>query len=133
MKERFDSYCGIYCGACSTPGCNGCKIMNENHWSPDCKFIQCAQSKNVDACPLCDQYPCDNIMEFEKDKHVHHKTVVPNGKRIKEIGLEAWLEEQKERWTCEQCGKGFTWFDDKCKSCGTEVFSANKEFANKGN
>ena len=131
MKERFDSFCGIYCGACSTPGCNGCKIIDENHWSPNCRFIKCAQSKEVEACPLCSEYPCEEIMVFEKDKYIHHRTVHPNGKRIQEIGIEGWLEEQKERWTCKQCGKGYTWFEDKCKSCDSDLFSVNVEFGDK--
>ena len=133
MKERFDSYCGIYCGACSTPGCNGCKIINENHWSPDCKFIQCAQSKGVEACCFCSEFPCDDIMEFDRDKHVHHNSALPNGLRIKEIGLEAWLAEQKERWTCNQCGKGYTWFEKKCQSCGAELRDVHAEFGDRDN
>ena len=129
MIERKDSYCGIYCGACGSPGgCNGCKVMNENHWSPDCKYIKCAQSKEIDACPLCSEYPCEDIMKFETDEHVHHKTVLPNGRRIKETGLEAWLEEQKERWSCKECGRAYTWFEDKCKSCEAELFNVHAEF-----
>jgi hypothetical protein len=131
MKERFDSYCGIYCGACSTPGCKGCKIIDENHWSPNCKFIKCAQDKGIEACPLCSEYPCDDIMEFEHDKYIHHRTILPNGRRIREIGLEAWLIERKERWSCKECGKGYTWFEEKCKSCGTQLLSVHGEFGGK--
>lgn len=131
MKESFDSYCGIYCGACSTPGCKGCKIIDENHWSLDCKFIKCAKEKGIEACPFCSEYPCEDIMEFERDKYIHHRTILPNGQRIKEIGLEAWLAEQKVRWSCEKCGKGYTWFEEKCKSCSSELFSVKREFGGK--
>ena len=131
MKDRLDSFCGIYCGACSTPGCNGCKIMNENHWSPDCNFIRCAQSKGVEVCCFCPEYPCDDIMAFDRDEHVHHKSVLPNGRRIAEIGLRAWLEEQRARWSCNECGQAFTWFEGKCQSCGAELFNVQREFGNK--
>jgi hypothetical protein len=67
-------------------------------------------------------------MEFEHDKYIHHRTILPNGQRIREIGLEAWLIERKERWTCIRCGKGYTWFEEKCKSCGSELLSVKKEF-----
>ena len=128
MIERFDSYCGIYCGACSTPICNGCKVMNENHHSPDCRFIKCAQDKEVESCCFCDENPCNNVMEMGTDKYPHHWTVIPNGRRIKEVGLEAWLEEQKQRWSCQQCGAAFTWYESKCRSCGADLFSVQAEF-----
>ena len=128
MKERFDSYFGIYCGACSTPGCNGCKIPNENHWSPDCTFIKCAQDRRIESCCFCSDYPCTDIMAFDTDGYVHHRTILPNGRRLKEVGLEAWLEEQKQRWSCTQCGETYTWFESKCKSCGSDLFNVQAEF-----
>ncbi len=112
----------------NTPGgCNGCKVMNENHWSPDCKISKCARGKGVEACPLCSDYPCEDIMEFEYNEHAHHKSILPNGRRIKAVGLEAWLDEQKERWSCKQCDKAYTWFEESCQSCGSEVLSVQAE------
>ncbi|MBD3182846.1 DUF3795 domain-containing protein [Candidatus Poribacteria bacterium] len=128
MKIQFDSYCGIYCGACSTPGCKGCKIIDDTHWSPNCKFIKCAQDKGIEACPLCDEYPCEDIMKFDNDGYIHHKTVLQHGLRIKEIGIPAWLVEQKKRWSCNQCGRGYTWSEETCQSCGSKLFSVKKEF-----
>jgi len=133
MKKRFDSYCGIYCGACSTPGCNGCKIMDAKHWSPDCKFIKCAREKGIESCCFCSDYPCNDIMQFDSDKYIHHRSILPNGRRIKEVGLEAWLEEHRQRWSCKQCGKPYTWFEDKCKSCGADLFNVQAEFGSKDN
>ena len=133
MKECSDSYCGIYCGACSTPGCKGCKIMDDSHWSPDCKFIKCAQSKEIKACPLCSEYPCQDIIEFEHDGYIHHRTVLANGLRIKEIGLVAWLDEQKKRWSCSECGRRYTWFEEKCQSCGSKLLNVHEEFGGKAN
>jgi len=132
MKEQFDSYCGLYCGACSTPGCNGCKILNENHWDPDCKFIKCAMERGIEACAFCVEYPCKDILEFNHDKYIHHSSVVPNGKRIKENGLDAWLDEQKERWTCDKCGTAYTWYESECKTCGSALFNVRAEFGPEG-
>jgi len=102
--------------------------MNENHWSPDCKFIKCAKEKGIETCPLCADYPCADITAFDNDGYVHHRTVLPNGRRIKAIGLEAWLDEQRERWRCKQCGRGYTWFEENCDSCGAKLFNVNAEF-----
>jgi rubrerythrin len=67
-------------------------------------------------------------MEMSTDKYLHHRTILPNGQRLKEVGLEAWLEEQKQRWSCQQCGLTYTWFESKCRSCGSDLFSVQVEF-----
>ena len=87
----------------------------------------------MEVCSLCAEYPCDDIMEFDRDKYVHHKSVLPNGRRIAEIGLQPWLEEQKERWSCVECGTAFTWFEGNCPSCGAQLFNVQAEFGDSKN
>ena len=133
MKERLDSYCGMYCGACSTEGCDGCKSLSGETWSPDCKMKACAIDKGIESCCFCSDYPCHHIMAFDSDGYRHHRTALPNGRRLKEVGLAVWLEEQKQRWSCKQCGEAYTWFEDTCRSCGSALFSVQAEFADKSN
>ncbi len=56
---------------------------------PECKIRICAKEKGVDVCALCDEYPCDLIRGFDKKYHV----LIKNNDRIREIGLNAWLDE----------------------------------------
>lgn len=60
---------------------------------PDCKIRGCAKKKGVDACPLCEEYPCTLIENLAE----HYVMAVQDGKRLKKIGLKAWVEEQEQR------------------------------------
>ena len=70
--------------------CPGCR---QGGGDPECKIRDCARENKVDVCPLCDDYPCDLIKEFDKV----YPLTISDGNRMSEIGLEAWIEEQKER------------------------------------
>jgi hypothetical protein len=78
--------------------CEGCRtepLSRDVHWSPECKMLVCARSKGVQFCFQCDDFMCSILKKFEYDGIAHHKQTVENLKRMKEIGLDAWLEEQK--------------------------------------
>ncbi|MDH5448802.1 MAG: DUF3795 domain-containing protein [Candidatus Bathyarchaeota archaeon] len=60
---------------------------------PDCKIRECAKKKAVDTCPLCQEYPCSLIESLAE----HYVTAIQDGKRLKKIGLKAWVKEQEER------------------------------------
>ena len=61
--------------------------------SPDCKMRTCAAERGVDACPFCEDYPCDHVNNLAE----HYVTMVQDGRRLSKIGLEAWVKEQEER------------------------------------
>jgi hypothetical protein len=60
---------------------------------PDCKIRVCAKEKDVDTCPLCEEYPCKLIEGLGE----HYVMVIQDGKRLRKIGLEAWVKEQEAR------------------------------------
>jgi hypothetical protein len=61
--------------------------------NPNCGMRDCAQQKGIEACPLCDDYPCEMITQFSR----HYPTLLFDGKRMKDIGMEAWIAEQEAR------------------------------------
>ncbi len=61
--------------------------------APFCSIRKCAPEKGVEACPFCDEYPCYRILGLAEG----YVTMLADGKRMKEKGLEAWIEEQEER------------------------------------
>lgn len=151
MTFRLDAYCGLYCGACFVMiaykqsrsdcipddwvsslhdkefKCHGCKseIIFEN--CRGCNIRICAQSKNLEFCNDCSEYPCEKIKRIEKYNLAHHNVTVHSFEKIKEIGAQKWLEEQKERWLCSNCNTSFSWYEDNCFKCGSELFNSNKE------
>jgi len=92
--NRYDSYCGIYCGACEVmnaksdeekarvmnlydnqPGwphptpeqihCSGCKTDDVFVNCSKCPFRSCAKSKEVEFCIECDEFPCEPYNQLE--------------------------------------------------------------------
>lgn len=73
--------------------------------SPFCAIRKCAQEKGVDLCPYCDQYPCQHIETLAGLE----PTLIQDGRRMQDIGLDAWIEEQGQR------GKaGYCYGDTRC-------------------
>lgn len=149
MATRYDSYCGLYCGACPMLAatvrgevekkaaewelaaknivCQGCKSKVHAKLSADCVMRLCARDHGFDSCVDCDEYPCGTIQTFERDGYPHHTAVTANLEAIYNRGVDAWLAEQKERWSCPACGTPFTWYEDKCQSCRAELYDACAE------
>lgn len=149
MATRYDSYCGLYCGACPIRAatvkgeveakaaewglaaekivCQGCKSKVNAKLSADCVMRLCARDHGLDFCGECDEYPCGTIQNFESDGYPHHTVIATNLEAIYNRGVDAWLAEQKERWSCKACGTPFTWYEDRCSSCGAELYGACAE------
>jgi len=148
----YGAYCGLYCGACAVLvaterggveklleneeaaaytveelTCRGCKTDVLACFCADCEMRLCARERGVAFCSDCDDYPCEHNKAFQADKHPHHSVVLRNLEAIGEGGADAWLAEQAERWKCRSCGARFTWYDDKCDACGSELYDCRAE------
>jgi Protein of unknown function (DUF3795) len=73
---------------------------------PFCTIRKCAPSKGVEVCPFCDEYPCDRILGLAKG----YVMMLADGARMKEIGLDNWIEEQEKRRAT-----GFAYVDIRCE------------------
>lgn len=146
---RTDTYCGLYCGACDIFQanenntlsslaenwnmkkedlvCQGCKSSIVSVYCKTCDIRSCAQQKKVEFCNECEFYPCSFIESFQKDQNPHHSIILVNLKRIKEVGLENWLVEQKVRWQCPSCQERFSWYSETCNNCGDSLYNCIKE------
>jgi hypothetical protein len=63
---------------------------------------RCCQRHECFTCADCGEFPCDRLLrvlgvELGLDSFVSHKPAIPNLERIREIGLESYLEEQQGR------------------------------------
>ena len=106
MDFRLDSYCGLYCGACDVlianwngtidelaqawdmhPDdlrCWGCKSDTVCIYCTDCTIRQCAQSRQIEFCFECEDFPCD----------VHYQQEIFSHKLLDIIkGMKAQLEQ----------------------------------------
>lgn len=81
-----------------------------------CEIRACVDKQEINHCGECKKIPCDKIEAFINDGHVHHLDILSNIYNIRAKGMEKWLEEQKEHWTCE-CGMPYSWYENTCKNC----------------
>ena len=147
-RQKLLGVCGLYCGACyhyrasfpegkhllteaarqgkTLPGftCQGCRADHRYLHSGcvHCQIRACADEHQVPHCGLCSEFPCNKITAFQNDGRVHHLDVLTQLEDLKEKGIDRWLAEQEQRWTCS-CGTPFSWYEEHCQHCGTVVDS----------
>jgi hypothetical protein len=151
MEYRYDAVCGLYCGACRVVQadeggytdalaeewgrkpedlvCHGCKSEVTASFCRDCTFRSCAQSKGIEYCFECGEFPCTTLIDFRDDKSVHHSAVLRNSEAMRQQGVVQWLRDQKERWLCSACGTAFWWYAKVCKTCGASLRDCESEEA----
>lgn len=130
--SNYIAYCGLYCGGClcniaretSTVEefakklnkpveqliCPDCKVAKH----PDCSFVVCCEAKGYETCAECEEMPCEELTRFANNGREHCAMTIENLKRIREIGLDDWLLEQKQAYTCPTCGARTGWSYKKC-------------------
>jgi len=145
MAYQYNSYCGLYCGACDAlqanktgnlkitaekwkmnPAditCHGCKSSVISIYCRDCDIRKCAQEMKVEFCYECKKFPCKRIVAFNNDPHPHHSIVLKNLNTIKVKGKKAWLRREDRRWRCKKCRMRFSWYSKKCTKCGSLVYN----------
>ena len=82
--------------------CPGCR---QDGGPPFCTIRKCVREQEIEVCVFCEDYPCKRVLGIAKG----YPTLIADGKRMKEIGIEAWIEEQEER-----AKTGFAYVDIRC-------------------
>jgi len=139
--KRYYAFCGLYCGACwsmiayektqgeasalrvklddDEPCCTGC----DSEQQKTCEFVVCNKNHSTESCAFCPDYPCVRITAFSHEEWEHHQVVLTNLNRIREIGMETWLAEQKDYWKCPSCGSRTKWYQKQCTNCKAEIIN----------
>lgn len=137
------SACGLYCGACGIYQatqendtekllqyaivlnqsfeetlCDGCGSARKSlHCSQMCNFIDCKLKNGVDFCIDCNEFPCQTLVEF-KSKMPHRVEIIESQKRREKIGLERWLYEMNDLFSCIHCKTVNGAYHLVCRRCG---------------
>lgn len=149
-----DTYCGIYCGACSIAisgnfgrtdrfaaclghlpkedlACSGCKSDTVYAGCSVCSLRRCAREKAVPHCIDCKDYPCKMYKRWlSAAKFLPHTHEAASSLEIiKHDGAASWLDVQKKRWSCPDCGTPFSWYAAVCYHCGRGLGSKAHELS----
>ena len=87
----------------------------------NCSIRACAFQKGLTHCAQCTDFACQRITDFNNDGIRHHSEVLANIRRQKEVGVNAWLDEQEKRWRCPACGGSIDWYARQCPDCFSAV------------
>jgi hypothetical protein len=134
MANFNDSYCGIYCGACSIRkhgetgdgdafiaccgsvpkselACSGCKSKTVYMGCRGCELLDCAVVRGLTHCADCAEYPCRIYKKWYSAAEIlpHVREAAVNLETIKRDGNETWLKTQEKRWSCPDCGAAHSW------------------------
>jgi hypothetical protein len=91
--KEFNDFWKLLNQFADTPVDMCCKSGNCGH--PNCQLRKCAKSKEIESCPLCDNYPCEMIIRFYQSEPL----LLHDGERMKKIGIDCWIYEQELRKT----------------------------------
>ncbi|MFX1274715.1 MAG: DUF3795 domain-containing protein [Promethearchaeota archaeon] len=136
IKNNLAAPCGIYCGACRSyllkkkglfekkgykSGCEGCRVRNKN-----CAFIRrdCPKLRKneIEFCYECEKLPCTIRKKIDRQyKDKYNVNLIHNLIRIKVIGADKWLEEQKVLYTCPECKGEICIHNAECYDCGIKI------------
>ena len=141
-NKNLASACGLYCGSCgiylatqerdtekllqyaivlnqhfNETLCDGFRSDRKSaHCSKTCPFIKCTLSKGIEFCIDCNAFPCKELTESQSAL-IHRVEILESQIRLKEIGLEKWLSEMHERYSCPQCNTINNAYQIFCRKC----------------
>jgi hypothetical protein len=121
--------CGITCAVCYVHlkkkkpclGCRGQDASKPEHCRK-CEIKDCATGQGIKFCLECPTFPCAIIKRLDKSYRQRYQvSLIENSNRIKTVGAKQHLFEEKEQWTCPDCGGIISLHDRICSGCGKEI------------
>ena len=117
--------CGMNCMVCykhcyHKKPCAGC--LNNNVGKPEhcrkCRIKDCVQDQGLTYCFACSYYPCKLIKNLEKSYNSRYRaSLMKNSESVRQHGLIAFMEQQKEKYACPNCGGIVSIHDMECSEC----------------
>jgi len=119
--------CGMNCRLCRAyikerNACSGCRgdDAGKSKTRAECRIKKCEKMANACAkyCYACDVFPCSRLTLLDKRyRSGYGMSMIDNLKRLKEVGLIRFIESERERWTCPECGRIICVHNPQCLSC----------------
>ena len=133
IKAGMIAPCGLDCALCSRHlkeenpcmGCNGPDECKPDCCRIDCAIVHCAVRRALPGgfCDGCEKFPCKDIMEKEirySNAYPMVETPIGNLAYIREFGMNKFIQQEKRRWSCPECGAVICVHDGICSGCGGE-------------
>jgi hypothetical protein len=141
MKEELIAPCGMNCRLCvayqfreydynkkgfKRKYCPGCQPRGQNclHMQDACHLLG---EGLVRFCFECDRFPCKRLKSLNKRYQTKYQmSMLENLLMIKEKGMTYFLEKEKEKWSCSDCGSIRCCHNGLCLQCDSEKLVRKK-------
>ena len=127
----FIAPCGMNCGICighlrKKNKCSGCNSKNENRPQHciKCSIKYCEYLKDLESnfCYDCPKYPCARLKQLDKRYRTKYRmSMIENLIKIKSLGLEEFLNQENQKWTCTNCHARLSVHRESCLECGVRI------------
>ena len=130
FTEDMIAPCGLDCSLCTQahsktapcPGCLGSDADKPDFCSAQCGIINCEERKahSYRFCDECPRFPCEDAQEREdryQSQYPLRESPFENLREIRQYGMSAFLQRQKERWSCGECGGPISVHTGICGDC----------------
>jgi hypothetical protein len=120
--------CGMNCRLCRAytrdrNACPGC--LSDEADKPEtrvvCHIKTCDRIAKGGAryCLGCRSFPCDRLNHLDNRYRTKYgMSMIDNLKSIKQSGVRRFIESEKQKWTCPECGEIICVHKPQCLSCG---------------
>lgn len=125
--------CGLNCAVCKRalaendpcPGCNGPNKNKPVFCAEKCGIILCRKriDNGYEYCDECPEYPCADVTEKENrytSKYPLYESPKRNLSDIRALGMEQFIENERVKWTCKECGGVVSVHTGICSGCGKQ-------------
>lgn len=127
MEPTLIAPCGMNCGIClahlrEKNICPGCRLIIKSKAKSrtNCIIRNCSLLAETDSkfCFDCTKFPCTRLKQLDKRYRTKYKmSMIENLGFIKSKGLENFIQKEKERWRCGNCGGSICVHRGFCLSC----------------
>lgn len=143
MEEKHIAPCGMNCSVCiayqfqekdlNNQGfkrayCSGCIARGKNciHMADKCELVG---KGLVRFCFECEAFPCKRLKSLDKRyRSKYHLSMIENLRFIKDNGMDSFLEKERKKWSCPECGDLICCHNGLCLKCDIETFRTNKRY-----
>lgn len=130
LSAELIAPCGMNCGLCMAylrdkNTCAGCRAGDEGKAKSclACVIRRCEtpRSNASGFCFECGDFPCPRLRRLDlRYRTKYRMSMLENLAAIRDSGIEAFIEAERDRWTCPECGGMQCVHTDACIYCGYE-------------
>lgn len=125
-KTQLIAPCGMNCAICigylrDKNKCDGCRSKNSK-CGRSCAIKLCKNIKKIKFCSdKCKKFPCRRLKSLDKRYKIkYNMSMLENLSNIVKIGVQAFVKNEKNRWTCIKCGETICVHRKFCLNCKSE-------------